>query len=268
MISDYHLHSCFSSDSDESITNILDSAIAKGMDSICLTDHMDYDFPITEPGCTFSLDIPGYTKELERFRDIYHEKIKLNIGMELGLQPHISSQNHHLVNSYPFDFVIASTHVVNGADPYHKEYWKNNSIKDSLTVYFNDILTCISNFDDFDVYGHLDYIIRYIPNKSFTFCYDDYSDTIDLILKKLIAMGKGIEINTGGYKYGLNSPNPSITIAKRYRELGGEIITIGSDAHTADYVGYCFENIPNFLKEAGFNYYNTFENRIPIKHYI
>ena len=106
--------------------------------------------------------------------------------------------------------------------------------------------------------------MRYGQNKNKFYSYDAYADVIDAILEKLIDMGKGIEINTGGFKYGLGHPNPCEDILKRYRALGGEIITIGSDAHEPKHVAYNFAKIPGILREAGFTHFTVFENRNPV----
>lgn len=125
------------------------------------------------------------------------------------------------------------------------------------------ILENIAAFDGFDVYGHIDYVVRYGPNKNANYSYQKYADIIDEILKALIIKGKGIEINTGGFKYGLGHPNPAEDIIKRYHELGGEIITIGADAHQPEHVAFDFEKVPSILKEAGFTHYTVFKNRKP-----
>ena len=95
------------------------------------------------------------------------------------------------------------------------------------------------------------------------YSYKQYADIIDEILKLLIEKGKGIEINTGGFKYGLGHPNPTEDIIARYRELGGEIITVGADAHKPEHVAFDFEKVSGILKEAGFSYYTVFKNRKP-----
>ena len=90
-----------------------------------------------------------------------------------------------------------------------------------------------------------------------------YSDVIDEILRLLIEKGKGIEINTGGFKYGLGHPNPCEEILARYRELGGEIITIGADAHKPEHVAFDFAKVPSILKDSGFDYFTVFRERKP-----
>ena len=118
--------------------------------------------------------------------------------------------------------------------------------------YFESILENISAYDGFDVYGHIDYVVRYGPNKNREYSYGRYKDILDEILKKLISMGKGIELNTGGYHYGLGEPNPCTAVIRRYRELGGEIITIGADAHTPDKSPVHLIKLPVYWKPVVF----------------
>ena len=132
-----------------------------------------------------------------------------------------------------------------------------------LGEYFESILENISAYDGFDVYGHIDYVVRYGPNKNREYSYGRYKDILDEILKKLISMGKGIELNTGGYHYGLGEPNPCTAVIRRYRELGGEIITIGADAHTPDKIACAFDKAASVLEACGFRYYTIFKDRKP-----
>ena len=129
--------------------------------------------------------------------------------------------------------------------------------------YFEYILKTLDYCTDFDVYGHLDYIVRYAPKKDKNYSYKAFKEVIDEILIKLVKMGKGIELNTGGMYKGMASTNPHPDIIKRYKELGGEIITVGSDAHRAEFIGYSFNDAKEILKESGFKYYTVFEKRKP-----
>ena len=113
------------------------------------------------------------------------------------------------------------------------------------------------------MYGHLDYVVRYGPTKNANYSYKKYRDIIDEILKKLIGKGKGIELNMSGYKYGLSHPNPTEEILSRYLELGGEILTLGADAHAPEHVAFDYFRLPELLKQAGFHYYTVFEKRKP-----
>ena len=153
--------------------------------------------------------------------------------------------------------------MVHGYDPYFPPFWKTHTEEEGYREYFESILENIRAFDDFDVYGHIDYVVRYGPTRNENYTYARYSDVIDEILRLLIEKGKGIEINTGGFKYGLGHPNPCEEILARYRELGGEIITVGADAHAPEHVGFAFEKVPQILKDAGFTYYTVFRKRKP-----
>lgn len=260
--SDFHLHTTFSGDGETSMTDMIEKGIALGLKTICFTEHMDYDF---DPDCDvdFLLDTQSYYTAFSKYKELYQNKIQLLFGVELGLQTHLAEQHRKYLSSYPFDFVIGSSHLIHGIDPYYPKFFENRSEKQGLTEYFYSILENIDAFSEFDVYGHIDYVIRYSPTRKENYSFEEYSELIDEILKKLIFLGKGIELNTGGFKYGLGHPNPHEDILKRYRQLGGEIITVGSDAHTKEYLGYEFTKACQILKETGFTYYTIFKNRKP-----
>lgn len=265
---DFHVHSDFSSDSDTPMEEQIQKAIELGLERICFTDHMDYDFPKQYP-LPFVFDMDLYIKELDRLQKKYTGQIAVLTGVELGLQPHIADTCHALTMDYrdKLDFVIGSTHIVDHLDPYYEHYWEDKSLEEGISRYFEVTHSCIRQDMDFDVYGHLDYIIRYIPEtrrpKEDINCMKQFGDYIDAILKALIARGKGIECNTAGLKYGLSFPHPHGDILKRYRELGGEILTIGSDGHAPCHLAYGFRETGEFLKKNGFAYYTVFRGRKP-----
>lgn len=261
MLWDTHMHCHFSGDSEAKPDDMIRSAIDKQLAGICFTDHLDYDYK-EEPGL-FLLDLENYHKKISELQEYYKNIFPINFGIELGLQPHVVADNNKVTSSYPFDFVIGSSHVVHGVDPYYSTYYEGRDEGQAYTEYFQSILENVNTEADYDVYGHIDYVVRYGPNKNQFYTYASFADLIDEILKQLISKGKGIEINTAGFKYGLNHPNPTEDIIKRYRELGGEIITIGADGHKPEHIAYDFHKVPDILKNAGFNYYTVFKNRRP-----
>lgn len=258
---DLHMHSQFSGDSDSPQEDMIQAAIAKKLGGICFTDHLDIDYP-GNPNL-FLLDLPNYVASVSALRGKYADRLPVCLGIELGLQPHLADLHKDILYQYPFDFVIGSSHVVHGFDPYFPEFYHGRDEKDCYLEYFESILENIMAFDSFDVYGHIDYVVRYGPTRNENYDWKEYRDIIDEILKTLLAKGKGIEINTGGFKYGLGHPNPTEGILTRYHELGGEIITIGADAHKPEHVGYDFEKVSEILKTAGFKYFTVFRNRKP-----
>ena len=259
MFWDQHMHCNFSGDSDALPEDMIKAGIAHGLSGICFTDHLDYDYP-EEPNI-FLLDFDNYFKVLSDLKEKYADKISVHIGIELGLQTQAAGQNLAVTEKYPFDFIIGSSHVVNHMDPYYPEFFAGRDEDAAYMEYFESVLENINSGVDFDVYGHIDYVVRYGPNKNAFFTYEKFKDIIDEILTQLISKGKGIEVNTGGFKYGLGHPNPTEDIIKRYRELGGEIITMGADAHVPEYVAYEFDKTAQIIKKCGFKYYTVFKNR-------
>lgn len=194
----------------------------------------------------------------------YSSQIRVHIGVELGLQPHLKERYHAFVEASDFDQVIGSSHVVHGFDPYYPEFYEGKTQDGAYLEYFTSILENLAVFDDFDVYGHIDYVVRYGPNKNSGYSYRKFQDVIDEILKTLIAKGKGIELNMAGFKYGLHHPHPTEEILKRYKELGGEILTLGSDAHAPDQIAYDYHRLSSLLANAGFTHYTVFRKRKPV----
>lgn len=266
LTADYHVHTDFSSDSQAPMEHMVERAIQLGLSKICFTDHMDYDYPLVS-NLNFIFNPAEYFKKTNELKQHYYNKIEILTGIELGLQPHLSDKLDELVRSYPFDFIIGSSHVVDHMDPYFPEYWSNKSFKEGIYRYFESILENCKAFQNFHVYGHLDYIIRYVPGQkelNLDYSYCDYADLLDEVLKVIITNGKGIEVNSAGLKYGIGYAHPKIEVLKRYRELGGELLTIGSDAHKPEHLAYDFHIIPDLLKAAGFNYYAVFVQGKPV----
>lgn len=265
---DYHIHSYHSGDSHAPMEQMIQRAIRTGMTQICFTEHLDYDYPETPdmPQDFFLLDTDAYLHELIQYREKYADRIRICFGIELGLQPHLAEKLTRYIHAYDFDFIIGSSHVCNGQDPYYPAFYESRNEEEAYREYFSSILENIKNFDHFDVYGHLDYVVRYGPRKDNEYTYEKYKDIFDAILTLLLERGKGLELNTGGLRNGLRYPNPTAAILKRYRQLGGEIITIGSDAHKPDDIGYAFETAADILKECGFSHYTTFINRMACYH--
>ena len=255
MLWDTQMHTHFSGDSEASLEEMIQQALHLNLKGICFTDHLDYDYPDNPD--YFLLNMDAYQKEVASFQKRYANKLPILMGLELGLQPHLAAKHTTLLSKYPFDFVIGSSHVVHGFDPYFAQFYEEKTEEEAYREYFTSILENLAVFSDFDVYGHIDYVVRYGPTTNANYSYQKYSDVIDEILRKIIAMGKGIEINTAGFKYGLNHPNPTEDIIQRYRELGGEIITIGADGHKPEHIAYDFAKVPDILMHAGFRYYTV-----------
>ena len=263
---DCHMHSAHSGDSVAPMEEMILKGIDLGLTTMCFTEHNDFDYPDSEegPGSMFLLNTDSYLYDLIKMREKYGDRIKLLYGVELGLQssPEIFRKNAVFARSGEFDFIIGSSHLVNGQDPYYPAFFEGKTEEEAYSSYFQSIYDNIKKFSNFDVYGHLDYVVRYGPNRDNDYSYSKYKDIFDKILNLLIENGKGIEINTGGIDKGMKDFHPCTDILKRYHELGGEIITVGSDAHKSENVAKHFDRAGQLLKECGFKYYTVFEKRV------
>ena len=264
MKQDFHMHTSFSSDSQADPEEMIESAINKGLTGICFTDHQDWDMPGATPDMSFTFDTEAYFEKMTALRERYKDKIDINIGVELGLQEHLAEKYTEFTSKYPFDLIIGSIHAVNGKDPYYKEYFEGRSDHEAFMEYFECTYENIKAFKGFDVCGHIDYALRYTPTSGYVLDYKEFGDILDAILKEIVDSGLGIELNTAGLRFNMGHPNPHEDVIKRYREFGGDIITIGADAHTPESVGYAFHQVKDILTECGFEYYCIFHGRQPV----
>ncbi|MDO4977876.1 MAG: histidinol-phosphatase HisJ family protein [Eubacteriales bacterium] len=263
---DSHIHTSFSSDSDASMESMILAGIEKGLDSMCFTEHFDPCFPITEEDLDFLLDFDAYENTFHSLKERYGDQIDLYHGVELGVQNHIQKECMEFFNTYGsrYDFIINSTHVIDNQDPYYGTYFKSfQTPKEAITHYYEVLYENLKVFHDYQSVGHLDYLCRYEPGERTPFLYKDYSEIIDAILSHLIRHDKALEINTAGWKYGMTDPNPNRQIISRYRELGGKMITIGSDGHKPEHLAYDFHHLPEFLKSLGFDSYLYYKKKQP-----
>lgn len=261
IISDYHLHSEFSGDSTQNIEEIVKEGIRLGLEEIALTDHLEYDIE----GMTdnWILDVDRYAKRVFELREKYKKDIDLKFGVEVGVQPHTKDYLESVIKKYPFDFVIASSHAIDRVDLAFGEIQAGRTKDEVHNLYFEYVLQNIEKYSEFNVYGHIDFVTRYGGEKFRGLEYKKHFDIIDVILKKLIEKGKGIEVNTSGYRYREDRFYPCTDILKRYYELGGEILTIGSDSHIKDYMTMDFDRVYDFLESIGVKYISSFDKMQP-----
>lgn len=266
--SDNHVHTNFSPDSNAPMETVIKGAIGKKLQEIVLTDHMDFDYP-GDPHL-FLVDYDRYLVTFLALKEKYRKDINVLLGVEIGVQPHVLNEINKLLHKYPFDFVICSTHTVGGINCSDSSFFARSLPKIAYLKYLEGLLSNVKHLNNYDVCGHLDFIARYNPYGPKQLTYAEYGDILDAIFKTIIETGHGIELNTSGYRYGLNQTHPSLEILKRYRELGGEIITVGSDAHRPEDIGSNFTLAYELLKTAGFQYITRFRERkpsfIPIEH--
>ena len=269
---DMHMHTWFSTDSEACPRDMADEAVRKGLKNICFTDHFDKDD--LEWGEEGIFDVDAYFVEMQKLQEEYAGKLNIRIGIELGLRTYLKDYYEELTKKYPFDFVIGSVHNVpykkdaEGnilyTDPAAEKLFTDRTDKKAYRLMMETTLENVRTSDCFQTLGHLDYVVRYGKSREKEYSYTDYADIIDEILKLLIEKEKGLEVNSAGLKYGLPFAHPHPDVLKRYRELGGEIITIGADAHKPEHIAYDFAKAEEILKSCGFKYYTEFFEQKPV----
>lgn len=281
MRTDYHVHTEFSDDSNYPMEQVIKDAITKGFDELCFTDHVDYGIKKDwdEPGEMIyrkggagepdqmpvaNVDYPVYYKTFQKMKELYQDKISLKFGLEFGMQAHTVEKYEKLFSRYPFDFIILSVHEIED-----KEFW-DQGFQNGMTQqeynerYYEEMLYLVQNYHNYSVLGHMDLITRY--DKAGVYPFEKLKPILTKILKTVIADEKGIEVNTSSHRYGLKDLTPSRDILKLYKELGGKIITIGSDSHKPEYLGAFVDETKEELKALGFEQICTFDKMKPVYH--
>ena len=256
---DYHMHTKFSADSDASPREHILQAITMGLEEICFTDHRDFDYP----DCPFELDCDAYFKEMRALKEEFKDRIIIKIGVEIGLDLDYVEEINKFINAYDFDFVVGSIHVIHHTEFYDPAlYFDGKTKEEAHREFFLNTLECVKTFDCFNVLGHMDYIVRYGPYEDKRVNHELYKEIFDEIFKTLIKKDKGIEVNTSGYRDLKNCGFPNFELVKRYYELGGRIITVGTDSHTSDRVGEHVDEVIKEYEKIGFEDVSTFSKRI------
>ena len=257
---DFHMHSRVSFDGHDTGLDLARAAASAGLKEICFTDHLDYDSLGKMPNLAF--DTQSYSREYD---DLEVAGLIIRRGMEFGLTPDNQDQLQKDLQRRPFDFVLGSIHFVDDLDVYFEDYWRGKSVFQAERRYLETTLETVLVQDDFDVLAHLTYISkahahpapRPVP-------YDQHKELIDEILRTLAKKGKGLELNTSGMDR-CGGFLPTADYFRRFRELGGQIVTVGSDAHRCNRVGQYSHEACALLGEIFGGVY-TFEGRRPVFH--
>lgn len=256
---DYHIHSRYSLDSRATLEDIAHFAMAKGLKEIVVTDHFE---PTTRDREYLNYDPIDQRRMIENLNDRLQGKLTIRQGVELGQPHHFPDLTDSVKAKVDFDYIIGSAHKDSrDIDASELEYDLNN-LDPIAEKYLQEVLSMVKN-DAFDCIGHLDLIKRYASRNGITLSLSTYQQELEEIFKILISNGKGIEINTSGLRESMNGFMPDFDIARFYKDLGGEIITIGSDAHFAEDVGEGLKHAVDMLRDAGFRYITVYNKRVP-----
>lgn len=256
---DSHIHSTFSTDSTMNAEQACKRAYEMGLEGLIFTDHVDFDYP--GPDGEFMIDLSEHGTYFEALKEKWNGRLKVLKGIEMGFQPHIIPQITQTIQQHKFDYVIGSVHIIDKKDPYTGDFFTGLTQRQAYSRYLEEIICCLREYSDFDSVGHIGYAARYGKYEDRLMRYSEYNDLLDEIIKLAIEKGKAIEINTSGLRSDLNTTIPGYDFFKRYKELGGELVTIGSDSHKVEHLGADFDEVAEHLKSIGFKYITHFENR-------
>ena len=257
---DFHMHSLVSFDGHDPAPLMVEAAAAAGLKEMCFTDHIDYD-PMAQEQ-TMMFDTAVYNAAYD---SLTHPTVRIRRGMEFGMTPDNVAVFRQELKRRPFDFVLGSVHFVDGLDVYFQPYWDGKTVYEAERRYLEETLACVQVHEDYDVLAHLTYISkcrahptpRPVP-------YEEHRELLDEILRLLAQKGKGLEMNTSGVDR-CGDFLPYAPYFRRFKELGGEIVTVGSDAHASNRVGQYSYDACQILKDI-FGHVCTFENRQPVFH--
>jgi len=261
---DTHTHSEFSPDSRTTVRQLLRTAKDYGMRGLAITDHLDLDAP-RNPGL-FQFSIQKQQEELDQCEwEVFpNGGCKVLTGIEIGLMPESVEHSLDYISDHKFDQIIASIHFIDGEDPYYGNYYEKKDFRQAYGRALELVYQTAAAFRDFDVIGHFDYVARYAPYEVRDIRYADFPDEMDAILKFLAQEGKALEINTKTYDmHGTHLQVLDENILRRFKELGGEFVTLGSDSHEAYRLCDKFEEFALVCQSCGFPRLTYFERRKP-----
>lgn len=265
---DNHSHSQFSFDGGK--TTVMASAVSareKGLSGICFTDHCDFYVPPMKAAFEHlvpeTFDVKAQQAEIDRVNiETGSKGFRVFKGVEIGLQKNSREKIRKFLSDNSFDGIIASVHYLDETDPFFGGYYQGKDWKTAYGHYLETLYEEMKWLGDFDIMGHYDYVARYAPYPQESIFYKDFSDLFDEILKYLAENGKALEINTKTYQdYKGRTPVLDKDILLRFREFGGEAISLGSDSHDPVRPGDKFERYAGFIRNAGFRFIAHFENR-------
>ena len=259
-ISDSHTHSENSFDGNDSIIMMCESASNLGLYSLTVTDHCECQEYFAED---YRSTISKSILDISKSRALYHDRVKVLTGIELGQPTQDIKAAEDALSLADYDFVLGSLHNLRGEKDFYFLDYSEETAPQILERYFYELLE-LAKQNLFDSLAHITYPMRYIVgNAGLNLKLDAYSDITDEILRTVIRNNKAIEVNTSGLRQVIGKTLPDEDIIKRYRELGGKYITIGSDAHRWGDIASGVEEGFRILLHCGFTHFTVFEKREP-----
>lgn len=270
-LADYHVHSSCSFDADDRMAAMARAEHRAGVSEICFTDHVDFDAQETLPLGPERYQLPkSQVKQFIEAMEKAPEGIDIKLGLELGEGNHDPMRAKRIYAMPEYDFILGSLHNLRGEEDFY--FLKYESYEQCWELYdrYLDELIELAGIGCFDCMAHIGYCLRYMHKQGFDAVMDmgRYGYKLDRLLRTLIENGKGIELNTadlvpGARSGALGVPFPGVDVLRRYRELGGDIVTVGSDAHNVKAAASGLREGYELLAENGFRYVAVYKRHKP-----
>ena len=276
MLADYHVHCMFSDDSWYPPEKVAEDAFRLNLDEICFTDHVDYGVKpdveditsarVIEGARVVNVDYAAYFPCIDEVREEYEGRLTIKTGLEFGVQTHTIPQFNALWDAWgsKLDFTLLSIHQVGDAEFWTGDFQRGRTQDEYNDAYYQELYDVATTFEHYSVLAHIDLIKRYDPAGVQGF--PAHKDLIAATLEHVIAQGKGIELNTSSFRYGLSDLQPAREILSLYHDLGGKVITLGSDSHQPSHLGAYLRHCQHELAALGFEGFYTYEKMAPTFH--
>lgn len=253
---DFHVHTDASFDCETPVDAVCQSAIAAGLSGLCITDHVE----MVDDEAHIRAAAEASLKNCRRAQEQYGHRMQVFTGIELGEPLYNLPLCNDIVSKGQYDFVLVSIHRL-GEEPdyYFQDFAPPSGISQAdwiqreLARYFDEVLRTVQ-WGKFHALAHLTYPFRYLP-ADYRYDYRFWQDQIDAILSEMARRGLALEINTAGLRTPMGLTQPDWPIIQRFRELGGEYVTFGSDAHLPQQVGAGLEEAARLARQAGLRPY-------------
>ncbi|MEG1509693.1 MAG: histidinol-phosphatase HisJ family protein [Clostridia bacterium] len=262
---DCHTHCNHSHDGKATALQMAQKAISLGLEYYAFTDHLDLDYLFLKDSYKNvpQLNIKAHCEEILALQQQFKDKIYFAVGVECSYLKPANPLYIDALSKYNFDIIVNSVHSIDGDDVYMPQCFEGKTQKEVYTKYALAVLESLDCPYPYDTVAHIGYVSRNAPFEQNYFDYYDFSDIIDEILKKIISKQKTLEVNTHA-KGTKSNFLPNIDIIKRYKQLGGELITLSSDAHTPDRIGENFGATCQILQDIGYNYLVGYKQHKPV----
>jgi len=256
---DYHVHSNLSVDAYDSVEAMCERAVDIGLTELVFTEHYDTD-PADEGHGFYSYE--KSREAVERMQDRFGDRLTVKLGIEVDYQTVYEEQIAEFLAGKDYDYILGARHWEQGALIGH-DYFEGRTEDEAYGRYFETVLPLVET-GLFDVLAHIDLVKRDGTGRYGTFVVEKWMPYIEPILQKLVDKGMGLEINTSGVRQSPREPYPGLAVVKRYRELGGRVLTVGSDSHRVAQLGVGLDTGMKLAREAGFTELTRFDGRKPV----